>query len=102
MSRALLGCLINFHPTFVLYLLYSCLIARNLLNGLKSCWEVFQYMNYSEKKLAYQAGNAANLEGYSKFEFNGIMVSFFPALLCTYMRSSHLFALPMIFCFFGC
>ncbi|WMV17091.1 hypothetical protein MTR67_010476 [Solanum verrucosum] len=30
----------------------SCMIARNLLNGLKTCWEVFQYMNNSENKLS--------------------------------------------------
>ncbi|KAM0970743.1 hypothetical protein ACFX15_018178 [Malus domestica] len=46
----------------------SCLIARNLLNGMKTCWEVFQYMNYSESKISCQAGDAANslVEGYSK------------------------------------
>ncbi|CAN6562946.1 unnamed protein product [Malus baccata var. baccata] len=46
----------------------SCLIARNLLNGMKTCWEVFQYMNYSESKMSCQAGDAANslVEGYSK------------------------------------
>lgn len=51
----------------------SCLIARNLLNGLKTCWEVFQYMTCSENKLFCQAGDAATslLEGYSKFDFNG-------------------------------
>ncbi|XP_020537308.1 histone-lysine N-methyltransferase CLF isoform X2 [Jatropha curcas] len=53
----------------------SCLVARNLLNGLKTCWEVFQYMNYSDNRLACQAGDAANSlgEGYSKFDFNGSM-----------------------------
>lgn len=51
----------------------SCLIARNLLNGLKTCWEVFQYMTCSENKLFCQAGDAATslFEGYSKFDFNG-------------------------------
>ncbi|KAG2724385.1 hypothetical protein I3843_01G015600 [Carya illinoinensis] len=46
----------------------SCLIARNLLNGMKTCWEVFQYMNCSESKLSCQAGDGANslIEGYSK------------------------------------
>lgn len=46
----------------------SCLIARNLLNGMKTCWEVFQYMNYSESKISCQDGDAANslVEGYSK------------------------------------
>ncbi|CAL9026725.1 unnamed protein product [Prunus brigantina] len=46
----------------------SCLIARNLLNGMKNCWEVFQYMNYSESKMSCQEGDAANslIEGHSK------------------------------------
>ncbi|KAL9357151.1 hypothetical protein Peur_050404 [Populus x canadensis] len=53
----------------------SCLIARNLLNGLKTCWEVFQYMTRSENRLACEAGDAGTLgEGYSKFDFNGTMV----------------------------
>lgn len=30
----------------------SCMIARNLLTGFKTCWEVFQYMNNSENKLS--------------------------------------------------
>ncbi|XVE82820.1 hypothetical protein DITRI_Ditri16bG0036200 [Diplodiscus trichospermus] len=51
----------------------SCLIARNLLNGLKTCWEVFQYMTCSDNKLACHAADGAIslLEGYSKFDFNG-------------------------------
>ncbi|TXG59409.1 hypothetical protein EZV62_013982 [Acer yangbiense] len=50
----------------------SCLIARNLLNGLKTCWEVFQYMTSSGNKLFGQAGDGANsLDGYAKFDFNG-------------------------------
>ncbi|KAL5556980.1 hypothetical protein UlMin_039216 [Ulmus minor] len=46
----------------------SCLIARNLLSGMKSCWEVYQYMNLSVSKMSCQAGDAANslVEGYSK------------------------------------
>ncbi|XP_023876365.1 histone-lysine N-methyltransferase CLF isoform X2 [Quercus suber] len=53
----------------------SCLIARNLLNGMKTCWEVFQYMNCSESKLSCQAGDGANshVEGYSKVDLNGTM-----------------------------
>lgn len=56
----------------------SCLIARNLLNGLRTCWEVFQYLTSSENKL-FGEGDAANslLEGYSKFDLNGNMVSIF-------------------------
>ncbi|GLU20041.1 hypothetical protein SLE2022_362580 [Rubroshorea leprosula] len=53
----------------------SCLIARNLLNGLKTCWEVFQYMTCSENKLSCQAsdGVISLLEGYPKFDLNGAM-----------------------------
>ncbi|WCJ31189.1 Histone-lysine N-methyltransferase CLF [Euphorbia peplus] len=47
----------------------SCFIARNLLNGLKTCSEVFQYM--CSENLGCQVGDAANGEGYSKFDFNG-------------------------------
>ncbi|XP_021633083.1 histone-lysine N-methyltransferase CLF isoform X2 [Manihot esculenta] len=48
---------------------------RNLLNGLKTCWDVFQYMTGSENRLACQDGDAANSlgEGYSKFDFNGAL-----------------------------
>jgi histone-lysine N-methyltransferase EZH2 len=48
---------------------------------MKTCWEVFQYMNCSESKLSCQAGDGANslVEGYSKVDLNGTMVS---ALLC--------------------
>ncbi|KAL2348378.1 hypothetical protein Fmac_002378 [Flemingia macrophylla] len=46
----------------------SCLIARNLLNGLKTCWDVFQYINCEEGKMSGPPGDAANslMEGYSK------------------------------------
>lgn len=67
-------------------LLCSCLIARNLLNGLKTCQEIFQYMNCSENKLICQGGDAANYlgEGYPKFDSNGNVVGIFPliALVC--------------------
>lgn len=61
----------------------SCLISRNLLNGLKTCWDVFQYMTGSENRLACQDGDAANSlgEGYSKFDFNGALVSGFVTCL---------------------
>ncbi|XP_031387592.1 histone-lysine N-methyltransferase CLF [Punica granatum] len=51
----------------------SCLIARNLLTGLKTCWEVFQYMNFSENKLLGQGVDGSNClgEGFSKFDYNG-------------------------------
>ncbi|XP_074264675.1 histone-lysine N-methyltransferase CLF [Silene latifolia] len=35
----------------------SCLIARNLLNGLKTCMEVYQYMTRLDNKLLCQGGN---------------------------------------------
>ncbi|KAJ7944440.1 Histone-lysine N-methyltransferase [Quillaja saponaria] len=46
----------------------SCLIARNLLDGLKTCWEVFQYINCDGGKMSYPTGDAANslVEGYPK------------------------------------
>ncbi|XP_022985876.1 histone-lysine N-methyltransferase CLF-like isoform X1 [Cucurbita maxima] len=46
----------------------SCLIARNLLNGMKTCWEIFQHMNYSENKNCSQVGDGSNphLDGYAK------------------------------------
>ncbi|XP_062101951.1 histone-lysine N-methyltransferase CLF isoform X2 [Humulus lupulus] len=46
----------------------SCLIARNLMSGMKTCWEVFQHMNHFDAKMSGQAGDAANslVEGYSK------------------------------------
>lgn len=55
----------------------SCLVARNLLNGMKTCWEVFQYMNCSESNLFCQAGDGANslVEGYSKVDLIGTIVS---------------------------
>ncbi|KAK8556762.1 hypothetical protein V6N12_003157 [Hibiscus sabdariffa] len=55
----------------------SCLIARNLLNGLKTCWEVFQYMTGADNKLAYHAasGVLSLLEGCSKYDLNGAMGS---------------------------
>ncbi|KAF8406294.1 hypothetical protein HHK36_008379 [Tetracentron sinense] len=53
----------------------SCLIARNLLNGMKTCAEVFQYMNCIENKLSCRAGDGANslIEGHSKVDCNDTM-----------------------------
>ncbi|GKU94770.1 hypothetical protein SLEP1_g8215 [Rubroshorea leprosula] len=53
----------------------SCLIGRNLLNGLKTCWEIFQYMTCSENKLSLQAadGVLSLLQGYPKFDLNGAL-----------------------------
>ncbi|XP_019444689.1 PREDICTED: histone-lysine N-methyltransferase CLF-like [Lupinus angustifolius] len=46
----------------------SCLIARNLLNGVKTCWDVFQHINCEDGKMSGPGGDAANsfVEGYSK------------------------------------
>lgn len=48
---------------------------------MKTCWDVFQYMNCSESKLSCQVGDGANslVEGYSKVDLNGTVVS---ALFC--------------------
>ncbi|XP_055825652.1 histone-lysine N-methyltransferase CLF isoform X2 [Solanum dulcamara] len=53
----------------------SCLIARNLMNGLKMCWEVFQYMNNSGNKLFSGAGDGMDgiLEGGSNGDGQEIM-----------------------------
>ncbi|KHN36244.1 Histone-lysine N-methyltransferase CLF [Glycine soja] len=46
----------------------SCLIARNLLNGLKTCWDVFQYINCEDGKMSGPPGDVANslMDCYSK------------------------------------
>ncbi|KAG9159353.1 hypothetical protein Leryth_017975 [Lithospermum erythrorhizon] len=44
----------------------SCLIARNVMNGLKTCREVFQYMNHSENQLSSQGGDGPHAEGSFK------------------------------------
>ncbi|XP_077224450.1 SET domain-containing protein isoform X2 [Tasmannia lanceolata] len=46
----------------------SCLIARNLLNGMKTCAEVSHYMSCTETKLSYRAGDGSNslIEGNGK------------------------------------
>ncbi|EOA28321.1 hypothetical protein CARUB_v10024520mg [Capsella rubella] len=53
----------------------SCLIARNLLSGFKSCWEVFQYMTCSENKASFFGDDALNPDGSSKFDINGNMAN---------------------------
>lgn len=80
---------------------YSCLIARNLLNGLKTCWEVFQYMTSSGNKLFGQAGDGANslLEGYAKFDFNGNVVSIIFCLAKCIGQGSHFVLLGNLFLF---
>ncbi|KAF5193395.1 Histone-lysine n-methyltransferase, partial [Thalictrum thalictroides] len=46
----------------------SCLIARNLLSGMKTCSEIYQYMTFTENELLYGAGDGTNspVEGHSK------------------------------------
>lgn len=63
------------------------MIARNLLNGLKTCWEVFQYMNNSENKLSLVSdGVNGMLQGSFKGDGHTIVVSiltlFISMLLC--------------------
>lgn len=57
----------------------SCLIARNLLNGLKTCWDVFQYINCEEGKMSGPPGDVANslLEGYSKVDLMQLYLLYF-------------------------
>lgn len=46
----------------------SCLIARNLLSGMKTCMDVFQYMNFIENKGTCRAVDGSNslCEGHAK------------------------------------
>ncbi|KAK2967600.1 hypothetical protein RJ640_030471 [Escallonia rubra] len=55
----------------------SCLIARNLMNGMKTCSEVFQLMNRSGKNLSSQEGYGASSlnEGCPKVHGNETMIS---------------------------
>lgn len=48
------------------------------MNGMKTCSEVFQYMNYSENGIFSRAGDGADslLDGFSKVDCNDTMVSF--------------------------
>lgn len=63
----------------------SCLLARNLLSGLKTCWDVFQYINCEEGKMSGPSGDATNslVEGYSKVDFNSKFSVLFSLLLVT-------------------
>ncbi|KAJ0754117.1 putative [histone H3]-lysine(4) N-trimethyltransferase chromatin remodeling SET family [Helianthus annuus] len=50
----------------------SCLIARNLMNGMKTCAEVFNAMNCSENKLSSLGGDSTNfLSDGSRIDSNG-------------------------------
>ncbi|XP_010263481.1 PREDICTED: histone-lysine N-methyltransferase CLF-like isoform X2 [Nelumbo nucifera] len=55
----------------------SCLIARNLLNGMKTCADVYQYMSCTENKLSNRVGDGTNslVEGHSKVDYNDTMGS---------------------------
>ncbi|XP_026416704.1 histone-lysine N-methyltransferase CLF-like [Papaver somniferum] len=48
----------------------SCLIARNLLVGMKTCAEVFQYMSYTENKLCHRAEGSNSAEGQTQGDHN--------------------------------
>ncbi|KAJ8640644.1 hypothetical protein MRB53_017338 [Persea americana] len=52
----------------------SCLIARNLLNGMKTCAEVSHYMSCTENKQSCRAGDGANsqAEVSSKVIYNDV------------------------------
>ncbi|PIN05138.1 Transcriptional repressor EZH1 [Handroanthus impetiginosus] len=39
----------------------SCLIARNLMSGLKSCLEIYKYMHHSERKILSRDGDGMTL-----------------------------------------
>ncbi|KAI3878644.1 hypothetical protein MKW92_041504 [Papaver armeniacum] len=48
----------------------SCLIARNLLSGMKTCAEVFQYMSFTENKLCNRADGSNSAEGQTPGDRN--------------------------------
>ncbi|RZC46967.1 hypothetical protein C5167_039922 [Papaver somniferum] len=48
----------------------SCLIARNLLVGMKTCAEVFQYMSYTKNKLCHRAEGSNSAEGQTQGDHN--------------------------------
>ncbi|CAA2987453.1 histone-lysine N-methyltransferase CLF [Olea europaea subsp. europaea] len=52
----------------------SCLIARNLMNGLKTCSEVFKYMHRSESEQFFRVGDGATFaNGYLKADVSEIV-----------------------------
>lgn len=60
----------------------SCLIARNLLSGLKSCSEIFSYMHRSENRVFSRDGNGMDLaDGCLKADGYEIVVSPFLFIL---------------------
>lgn len=60
------------------FLSRSCLIARNLLNGLKSCSETFKYMHRSDANLFAQNGEGMDpADINSNADGNETAVSYF-------------------------
>lgn len=57
----------------------SCLIARNLLSGLKTCLEVYHYLNFIENKAMYCAADGSHslVDGHAKVDFNNVEKIFF-------------------------
>lgn len=55
---------------------HSCLIARNLLGGMKTCRDVFQYMNYIENSSASGtlSGVDSLVKGYIKVIFTVALI----------------------------
>ncbi|RZC45690.1 hypothetical protein C5167_038651 [Papaver somniferum] len=51
----------------------SCLIARNLLSGMKTCAEVFQYMSFTKNKLCNRADGSNSAEGQTPGDRNDTM-----------------------------
>ena len=62
---------LNSYTEPMVCLSHSCLIARNLLAGMKTCRDVFQYMNYIENSSASGAlsGVDSLVKGYIKVGF---------------------------------
>lgn len=65
-----------------LSLSYSCLIARNLMNGWKTCLDVYMYMNNTENKLFSQSGDGTKALGEGcRVDGNETTVSIFALFL---------------------
>ncbi|KAK6116219.1 hypothetical protein DH2020_050015 [Rehmannia glutinosa] len=59
----------------------SCLIARNLMSGLKNCSEIFRYMHHSDKKVFSRDGDGMTLgDGCLKADINETVASLFYSL----------------------
>ncbi|GER30902.1 histone-lysine N-methyltransferase CLF [Striga asiatica] len=53
----------------------SCLIARNLMSGLKTCSEIFKYMHRSDKKMSQDGDGMILPDGCLKADVNEIVAS---------------------------